>query len=152
MQTITPYIVSTAIEPEVRRAQNRRIALGRHLNSSAGNKGQLSLEETPSRLSHCGCEFPTVDVDLFIKEDLKHNPCHKGADVFNFRSGRKHIFAAVVIDDVAIDERYDEVVPINWHVELYKTKRDAAKRVQAILDRISKKCAGLELRNVEEAE
>lgn len=141
------YIVDTKMEPHIRRAQNRRIALGKHLNSSAGKTGQLSLEDTPDYLSYGGCEFPTADVDMFIREDLKHSPYFKGADVFSFRSGRKHIFAAVVVDTVAFDEDIDEVVAVNWHVELYGRKVDARQRVKEVLDRISKKCGGIELRN-----
>jgi hypothetical protein len=48
---------------------------------------------------------------------------------------------------IVIDEELDEVVAMNWHVELYGRKSDARSRVKEVLDRISKKCGGMELRN-----
>lgn len=130
---------------ESRQWRNRRAALGRHLNCEAARDGQISLEDTPDIISYGGTEIYTVEVDEFIEHDLKLNPYYHGAAVFEFRSGRRRIFAAVVIDSVERNIGRGEVHANHWHVELYSKKAHARKCVQVVLDRIGKKCAPLEL-------
>jgi len=124
---------------------SRREALGRHINVEAKCTGQLTLDETPDFLSFGGEEFQTVDVDLFISEDLRHIPYFHGSDVFSFRSGRRHIFAAVVVDSVSVDRDCGELRVAYWHVELFHRKACAIARVRQRDKSFAKKSGGMSI-------